>query len=85
MLPAAFVFTYAGYAGRELAQGGEGPIQKGLLALGLLAAIFFSRASSSACASPGRKARFREEAKINRWKNNRNMAALAVNTALTRN
>lgn len=41
MLPAAFAFTYAGYAGRELARGGEGPIQKGLLALGLLAAIFF--------------------------------------------
>jgi uncharacterized membrane protein YdjX (TVP38/TMEM64 family) len=41
MLPAAFAFTYAGYAGRELAQGGQGLIQKGLLALGLLAAIFF--------------------------------------------
>jgi uncharacterized membrane protein YdjX (TVP38/TMEM64 family) len=41
MLPAAFAFTYVGYAGRELAQGGEGLIQKGLLALGLLAAIFF--------------------------------------------
>jgi uncharacterized membrane protein YdjX (TVP38/TMEM64 family) len=39
MLPAAFAFTYAGYAGRELAQGGEGLIQKGLLTLGLLAAI----------------------------------------------
>jgi uncharacterized membrane protein YdjX (TVP38/TMEM64 family) len=41
MLPAAFALTYVGYAGRELAQGGEGLIQKGLLALGLLAAIFF--------------------------------------------
>jgi len=41
MLPAAFAFTYVGYAGRELAQGGEGLIQKGLLALGLLAAIVF--------------------------------------------
>jgi hypothetical protein len=41
MLPAAFALTYVGYAGRELAQGGEGLIQKGLLALGLLATIFF--------------------------------------------
>lgn len=41
MLPAAFAFTYVGYAGRELAQGGEDLIQKGLLALGLLSAIFF--------------------------------------------
>jgi uncharacterized membrane protein YdjX (TVP38/TMEM64 family) len=41
MLPGAFAFTYVGYAGRELAQGGEGLIQKSLLALGLLAAIAY--------------------------------------------
>ena len=41
MLPAAFAFSYAGHAGRELAQGGEGLLQKGLLALGLLAAMVF--------------------------------------------
>lgn len=41
MLPGAFAFTYVGYAGRELAQGGEGLIQKSLLALALVAAIVF--------------------------------------------
>lgn len=41
MLPAAFAFTYVGYAGREVADGGEDPTQKILLALGLLAAVIF--------------------------------------------
>ena len=41
MLPGAFAFTYLGYAGREVAQGGEGMIQKILIALGLVAAIIF--------------------------------------------
>jgi uncharacterized membrane protein YdjX (TVP38/TMEM64 family) len=41
MLPGAFAFTYVGYAGREVAQGGEGMIQKILIALGLVAAIIF--------------------------------------------
>ena len=41
MLPGAFAYTYLGYAGREAAAGGEGVIQKGLLALALLAAVAF--------------------------------------------
>jgi uncharacterized membrane protein YdjX (TVP38/TMEM64 family)/rhodanese-related sulfurtransferase len=41
MLPGALAFTYLGYAGREAAAGSEGSIQKGLLALGLLALIVF--------------------------------------------
>ena len=41
MLPGAIAFTYLGYAGREAAAGAEGSIQKGLLALGLLALIVF--------------------------------------------
>jgi uncharacterized membrane protein YdjX (TVP38/TMEM64 family) len=41
MLPGAFAFTYLGYAGREVAQGGEGTIQKILIALALVAAIVF--------------------------------------------
>ena len=41
MLPAAFAFTYLGYAGREAVAGGEGMIQKGLLALALLALVAF--------------------------------------------
>jgi uncharacterized membrane protein YdjX (TVP38/TMEM64 family)/rhodanese-related sulfurtransferase len=41
MLPGAIAFTYLGYAGREAAAGSEGSIQKGLLALGLLALIVF--------------------------------------------
>ncbi len=41
MLPAAFAYTYLGYAGREALAGGEGLIQKGLLALGLLALVAF--------------------------------------------
>jgi uncharacterized membrane protein YdjX (TVP38/TMEM64 family)/rhodanese-related sulfurtransferase len=41
MLPGAFAYAYLGYAGRETIAGGEGMIQKGLLALGLLALIAF--------------------------------------------
>ncbi len=41
MLPGAFAYTYLGYAGREAAAGGEGLIQKGLLALALLATVAF--------------------------------------------
>ncbi len=41
MLPGAFAFTYLGYAGREAIGGGEGLIQKGLLALALLAVVGF--------------------------------------------
>ena len=41
MLPGAIAYTYLGYAGREAVAGGEGMIQKGLLALALLAAVAF--------------------------------------------
>ncbi|MCX7148245.1 MAG: VTT domain-containing protein [Rhodocyclales bacterium] len=41
MLPGAIAFTYLGHAGREAAEGSAGSIQKGLLALGLLALIVF--------------------------------------------
>ncbi|MDH3407076.1 MAG: TVP38/TMEM64 family protein [Gammaproteobacteria bacterium] len=41
MLPGAFAFTFLGYAGREVAEGGEGTIQKILIALALVAAIVF--------------------------------------------
>jgi len=41
MLPGAFAYTYLGYAGREALAGGEGMIQKGLLALALLAVVAF--------------------------------------------
>ena len=41
MLPGAIAYTWLGYAGREAAAGGEGWIQKGLLALALLAAVAF--------------------------------------------
>jgi len=41
MLPGALAYTYLGYAGREAITGGEGMIQKGLLALALLAAVAF--------------------------------------------
>lgn len=41
MLPGAFAYTYLGYAGREAVAGGEGLVQKGLLALALLAAVAF--------------------------------------------
>lgn len=41
MLPGAAAYTYLGYAGREAVAGGEGLIQKGLIALALLAAAAF--------------------------------------------
>jgi uncharacterized membrane protein YdjX (TVP38/TMEM64 family) len=41
MLPGAFAYTYLGYAGREAVAGGSGLVQKGLLALALLAAVAF--------------------------------------------
>jgi uncharacterized membrane protein YdjX (TVP38/TMEM64 family)/rhodanese-related sulfurtransferase len=41
MLPGAIAYTYLGYAGREAIGGGEGMIQKALLALALLSAVAF--------------------------------------------
>jgi uncharacterized membrane protein YdjX (TVP38/TMEM64 family) len=41
MLPGALAYTYLGYAGREAVAGGEGLIQKALLALALLAVVAF--------------------------------------------
>ena len=41
MLPGALAYTYLGYAGREAVAGEEGLIQKGLIALALLAAVAF--------------------------------------------
>jgi uncharacterized membrane protein YdjX (TVP38/TMEM64 family) len=41
MLPGALVYTYLGYAGREALAGGEGLLQKGLVALSLLGALAF--------------------------------------------
>ena len=41
MLPGAFAYTYLGYAGREAFAGGQGLIQKVLLALALLALVMF--------------------------------------------
>lgn len=41
MLPGAVAYTYLGYAGREAFSGGDNLIQKGLLALALLAAVAF--------------------------------------------
>ncbi len=41
MLPGAIAYTYLGYAGREAISGNEGIIQKGLLALALLALVAF--------------------------------------------
>jgi len=41
MLPGALAYTYLGYAGREAIGGGEGTIQKGLLALALLGVVAF--------------------------------------------
>ncbi len=41
MLPGAIAFTYLGYAGREAVAGGEGLIQKAMLALALLAIVAF--------------------------------------------
>jgi uncharacterized membrane protein YdjX (TVP38/TMEM64 family)/rhodanese-related sulfurtransferase len=41
MLPGAIAYSYLGYAGREAVAGGAGAMQKGLLALALLAAVSF--------------------------------------------
>ena len=41
MVPGALAYTWLGYAGREAAGGGEGLIQKGLIALALLAGLAF--------------------------------------------
>ncbi|EGW55209.1 VTT domain-containing protein [Candidatus Endoriftia persephonae] len=41
MLPGAIAYTYLGYAGREAVAGGEGLIQKVMLALALLAVVAF--------------------------------------------
>ncbi len=41
MLPGAIAYTYLGYAGREAVGGGGGLIEKGLLALALLALVTF--------------------------------------------
>lgn len=41
MLPGALAYSYLGYAGREAIAGGEGMIQKSLLAIALLGAVAF--------------------------------------------
>lgn len=41
MLPGGFAYTYLGYAGREAIGGGEGTIQKIMLAIALLAIVGF--------------------------------------------
>ena len=41
MFPGALAYTYLGYAVREGVAGGEGLIQKGLLALALIAVSLF--------------------------------------------
>jgi uncharacterized membrane protein YdjX (TVP38/TMEM64 family) len=41
MVPGAIAYTYLGYTGREAVAGGEGLIQKGMLALALLALVAF--------------------------------------------
>jgi len=41
MLPGAIAYTYLGYAGREAVAGGEGLIQKVMLAIALLALVAF--------------------------------------------
>ena len=41
MLPGGFAYTYLGYAGKEAVTGSEGLIQKGLIALALLACVAF--------------------------------------------
>ena len=41
MLPGGLAYTYFGYIGKEAATGGEGLIQKGLMALALVAVIIF--------------------------------------------
>ena len=53
MLPGAIACTYLGYAGREAVAGGEGMIQKGLLALALLAVVaFLPRLNANGCRMP---------------------------------
>jgi len=42
MLPGAAAYSYLGYAGRETLAGAGGLVQKGLLALGLLALVAYS-------------------------------------------
>ena len=41
MLPGAIAYTYVGYIGKEAATGGDGLIQKSMLALALLAIVSF--------------------------------------------
>lgn len=41
MIPGSIAYTYLGYAGREAVAGSEGLIQKGMLALALLALVAF--------------------------------------------
>jgi uncharacterized membrane protein YdjX (TVP38/TMEM64 family) len=41
MFPGCLAYTYFGYIGKEAATGGEGLIQKGLMALALVAVIIF--------------------------------------------
>jgi len=41
MAPAGAAYTYLGYAGREVAAGGEDVVRKALLALGLIATVAF--------------------------------------------
>jgi len=41
MLPGGFAYTYLGYAGREAATGGERWVEKGLVALALVATVAF--------------------------------------------
>ena len=41
MIPGAIAYTYLGYAGREAATGGDDIVQKGMMALALLAVVAF--------------------------------------------
>ena len=41
MLPGSLAYTYFGYIGKEAATGGDGLIQKGLMALALIVLILF--------------------------------------------
>jgi rhodanese-related sulfurtransferase len=55
MAPGALAYTYLGYVGREALAGGEGLVQKSLLALALLAAVaFVPRFLRRARAAPAR-------------------------------
>lgn len=42
MLPGSAAYTYLGYAGREAVAGGEGLLQKGMIALALVALVAFT-------------------------------------------